>query len=352
MNTETISIENVRFSTFVWSRAYAALQLVVMRERGAEGLTQLKYNFMNGHGRKHFLGGIRKLGLENEPPAVAAARYHYMGNDLIGDVPMEYVEESSKKVWIRYTAPAWAYPGSGMLAVPASTQLAAFQAWHRNNGTWLEAPRLGYVCTKLYQYGEPYDEGYFIEYDHDISIEQAFRYEPTTTSPSFDPATAPKLDPRIWPEARILKARRKYAESYVAVPARVLIDMYGAPYAAFLIKQAMRGLGTQYGKEIATRFDLTDRDAKAISTLMFKVLTTLGEAVSLERHGESFELTRSTFAPVHELEIEGVQDAHFGFYEGILRVLTANVSLQRHVDMSRGSRLEVWTFRNSQERLF
>lgn len=352
MTSEPVLSEDVKFSTFVWSRAYAALQLVVMRERGAEALTQLKYNFMNGHGRRHFLGGIRKLGLENDPPAVAAAKYHYLGNDLIGDVPMEYVEESSKKVWIRYTAPAWAYPGSGLLAVPASTQLAAFRAWHRNNGTWLEAPRLGYVCTKLYQYGEPYDEGYFIEYDHDISIEEAFRYEPTTTSPAFDRAVAPKLDPNAWPEQRVLKARRKYAESYAATPARVLIDTYGAPYAGFLIKQAMRGLGTQYAHEIAGKFALAGRDAAAIAKLMLKILTTLGERSKYEERDGIYVVTRSSFAPAQEVEFEGIQDAWFGFYEGILRVLTANVSLHREVDMSGDARTEIWTFRDSNVRLF
>jgi hypothetical protein len=87
MARDTNTFDNVKFSTYLWSRAYAALQMVTLREKGAEGITKLKYNFMNGHGVKHFLGGLDKLGIRNDPPAIAAAKYHYMGNDLIGDVP-------------------------------------------------------------------------------------------------------------------------------------------------------------------------------------------------------------------------------------------------------------------------
>ncbi|MCK1410394.1 siphovirus Gp157 family protein [Bradyrhizobium sp. 76] len=70
-----------------------------------KAIERLKYNFMNGHGKKHFLAGLDKLGIRNDPPAIAAAKYHYMGNDLIGDVPMEYIRETDRKVWIRYLAP-------------------------------------------------------------------------------------------------------------------------------------------------------------------------------------------------------------------------------------------------------
>jgi hypothetical protein len=352
MSREDNTFDNVKFSTYVWSRAYAALQMVTLREKGAEGITRLKYNFMNGHGVKHFLGGLDKLGIRNDPPAIAAAKYHYMGNDLIGDVPMEYVEESPRKVWIRYLAPSWAYPGSGLFACPASVQMASFQAWHRNNGTWLGCPRLAYVCTKLYQYGEPYDEGYFIEHDHDIPIEQAFRVEAVTAAPHFDFATAPKLDPAQWPQARLLKARRRYAESYTAVPGQVLLDMYGVPYGTYLIKQAMLGLGTQYARAIADRMDVAGRDAAAMGQLFLRTLRTLGEDVELEKSGGAHVLTRSSFAPIEADSLEEVHDAYFGLYTGILKVLTPFVKLERSVLARGASRVEAWRFSDSAARLF
>lgn len=352
MAREKDTSDNVKFSTYLWSRAYAALQMVTLREKGAEGITRLKYNFMNGHGVKHFLGGLDKLGIRNDPPAIAAAKYHYMGNDLIGDVPMEYVQESEKKVWIRYLAPSWAYPGSGLMAVPASVQMASFQAWHRNNGTWLGCPRLAYVCTKLYQYGEPYDEGYFIEHDHDIPIEQAFRVEAVTTAPHFDPAVAPKLDPAKWPEARLLKARRRYAESYTAVPAQVLLDMYGVPFGSYLIKQAMLGLGTQYAHEIADKMSVKGRDAAAMSQLFFRMLRTLGEDVEVEKTAGSYTLTRSSFAPIEGPSLEEVHDAYFALYPGILKVLSQFVKFERSVAAKGGDRVEAWRFSDSDTRTF
>jgi hypothetical protein len=352
MAREANTFDNVRFSTYLWSRAYAALQMVTLREKGAEGITRLKYNFMNGHGRKHFLGGLDKLGIRNDPPAIAAAKYHYMGNDLIGDVPMEYVRESDRKVWIRYLAPSWAYPGSGLLACPASVQMASFQAWHRNNGTWIGCPRLAYVCTKLYQYGEPYDEGYFIEHDHDIPIEQAFRFEPVTTAPHFDPVAAPKLDATQWPDARLLKARRRYAESYTAVPAQVLIEMYGVPYGTYLIKQAMLGLGTQYAREIADKMGVAGRDAAAMSSLFFKVLRALGEDAEAEKIGSEYVLTRSSFAPLDGAALEEVHEAYFALLPGIMKVLTPFVKLARSVESKDGSRVEALRFSDSADRLF
>ncbi|MBE7416816.1 MAG: hypothetical protein HS128_03535 [Ideonella sp.] len=351
-NTGTPSFDDVKFSTYVWSRAYAALQMVTLREKGHEGITKLKYNFMNGHGRKHFLGGMDKLGIRNDPPAIAAAKYHYMGNDLIGDVPMEYVEESERKVWIRYLAPAWAYPGSGLLACPASVQMASFQAWHKNNGTWLGCPRLAYVCTKLYQYGEPYDEGYFIEHDHDISYDEAFRFEPVASAPHFDPSAAPRLDPVQWPQARLLKARRRYAQSYTAVPAQVLIDMYGLPYGTFLIKQAMLGMGTQYAREIADRMAVQGRDSAAMASMFALMLKTLGDGAELAKTGNEHVLTRTGFSPLEADAPEELFEAYFGLFTGILRVLTPFVSIKRAVDKQGGARMETWRFADSTKRLF
>ncbi|WP_439406542.1 hypothetical protein ACNJX9_34655 [Bradyrhizobium sp. DASA03076] len=352
MAEDASTFKNVEFSTYLWSRAYAALQMVTLREKGHEGIIRLKYDFMNGHGKKHFLAGLDKLGIRNDPPAVAAAKYHYMGNDLIGDVPMEYVRETDRKVWIRYLAPAWAYSGSGLLACPASVQLGSFKAWHRNNGTWLGCPRLGYVCTKLYQYGDPYDEGYFIEYDADIPLEQAFKFQPVSISPDFDRDAAPKLDPAEWPDVRLLKARRRYAESYAAVPAQVLIEMYGVPYASYLVEQGMLGLGTQYARAIADRMGISERSAGAIASLFFEVLRTLGDEVQLAKNGDRYEITRSTFSPIQENEVDEMFDAYFAMFTGMLKVLTAHVRLARSVERRNGRRTEVWCLSNSDRRLF
>ena len=52
------------------------------------------------------------------------------------------------------------------------------------------------MVTKVYQQGEPYDEGYFIEHDRDLDDDECLRYETVTASPDFDRAAALFLESR------------------------------------------------------------------------------------------------------------------------------------------------------------
>ncbi|MCP3379890.1 MULTISPECIES: hypothetical protein [unclassified Bradyrhizobium] len=350
MPTELSSVE---FSTYLWSRMYAGLQLVTMREKGESGVADLKFNFMRSHGAKHFIAGLKKLGIDKDPPAIAAAKYHYLSNCAVGAVDMEYAEEGPKKAWIRYLAPAWAYPGSGLLAIPASTQIGAFRAWHQNNGTWLGCPRLGYVCTKLYQHGAPYDEGYFIEYDHDITYDEALKFETVDRSPGFDPAIAPRLDEAEWPLERLAKARRRYAEGYTAGPVGVLVRSYGVPYAAYLVAQAARGIGTQYAREIASRFGCAEKDAPAMARLLSDILSDLGiEHQSRSKDG-SFFIERRQFAPLQDGFPDEIHDAIGELFPAIIAVLSDKVDFRVAVNgaASSESRTEVWKIEGSATRL-
>ena len=102
--------------------------------------------------------GIEKLGIHEDTPAVAAAKYHYHTN-IIGGLDMEYCEESDRKAWIRYKAPMWVYDGVGMLAMPGGLRRTVFSAWHPRNGRLMGCPRLGYVGTKFIMEGRGVDGG-------------------------------------------------------------------------------------------------------------------------------------------------------------------------------------------------
>src|SRR5579859_632749 len=94
-----------------WAAQWGCLQLMLLRERGADELGDVKRQILRRHQRAHFLAGLEKLGIDRGlPPAVVAARYHYLSNAL-GNLQMEYIEESPKKVWIRYRAPSFSFPG-------------------------------------------------------------------------------------------------------------------------------------------------------------------------------------------------------------------------------------------------
>ncbi len=149
-------------------------------------LDRLWAALLRSHQDKYFLASLGKLGIANDPPAVAAAKYHYFSNAL-GGLGMEYIEESPKKVWIRYLAPAWTYPGTALAALPLGVRRTVFSSWHPRNGELLGCLRLGWVCTKLTDEGEACDEGYFIEHDHDLLPDERARFEVAEKTPEFIP---------------------------------------------------------------------------------------------------------------------------------------------------------------------
>ena len=68
-----------------------------------------------------FLPGLRKLALEDLPPAVACAQYHYLSNAL-GGVKVEWIAESDTKSWVRYLPPRWIRWKRSRMGQPMSTQ--------------------------------------------------------------------------------------------------------------------------------------------------------------------------------------------------------------------------------------
>jgi hypothetical protein len=259
---------------------YCGLQLTLLREKGERALTEFKYRILYRHHKAHFLDGIRKLGISSDlPPAVIAARYHYLSNQ-VGGLGMEYVEESPKKVWIRYLAPQWGFPGAGLFAVPSHSARAVFAGWHAHNGVSLGCPRLGFVLTKLYQDGEPYDEGYFLEYDHELSPDERIQYRPVTASPDFDPTRAPRLDPVAWPDERRHRANRNFALGYVEDGIRTCLEMLGVHATAGLIAQALRAHAIQFFHELRHTFGIEGTGARELGRLFAHLAELAGEDVT------------------------------------------------------------------------
>ena len=194
-----------RFLALHWS----AIQLTILREKGERDLAAFKYTILRRHQRSHFLPGVDKLGIDRGlPPAVIAGRYHYFSN-TIGGLTMELCRGDAEEGLDPATCrPAWSFPGQSLFAVPASVERAMFAGWHPFNGRSLGTRRLGFVVTKVYQEGEPYDEGYFLEHDRELDDDECLRFQAVTSSPDFNPQTAPRLDPAVWPEDRLVKAKR------------------------------------------------------------------------------------------------------------------------------------------------
>jgi hypothetical protein len=313
-----------------WGRTFSVLGAITYRERGEAAIGKLWTLLLGQHQQGFYRVGLRKVGIrDDEPPAVAAAKYHYLTN-LIGGLTMEYVEESPKKVWIRYTAPMWTYAGAAMLALPSSLRRTIFTGWHPHNGRMMGCPRLGWVSTKFIMEGDPYDEGYFIEYDRDLQPGEEMRYERVRHTPEFDPARAPRLDPARWPEARLLKARRNWSREYVRTTVDCLFQMFGEQVTYFIYQQAMRGLAIQYGHELKRDLRVAGTDVEAVAELFVRLLRACDQQFELERLGpRKYQIALRSSRPFEEDAPEDLRAASFHFHRVLAWMLNGRIAVSR-----------------------
>lgn len=330
-------------STKLWGRSFAGLTAITYRERGSDAVHDLWFKVLTGHQVGYYDQGLRKLGIENDPPAVAAAKYHYLTNQ-IGGLAMEYVEESPKKAWIRYMGPMWTYGGIGIMAMPSTVRRQIFSSWHPRNGKYMGCPRLGYVGTKFVMEGDPYDEGYFFEYDRDLEEHETMRFETVTESPEFDPAKAPKLDPEVWPEARLLKAQRNFSSGYVNTTIEQLLGMYGEGITFFLLEETMRLLAVQYTPELCSDLGIEGKSVGDIAALFTGLLDACYQDFEHEKVSDTHHrITLNTYKPFENFAPEALRHANFAFQKSAARMMNGHVRLTRSRGGADGvSGPEIW----------
>jgi hypothetical protein len=228
-----------------WYHAwFTGIVLTAVSRRGPRDAAALVFGVFRRQQRERFLPGLEKLGIAGLPPAVAAARYHYLSN-AIGGVGVEYVEESPRKAWVRYPPPRWVWPGAAICGIPSEVNAAMLRGWHANNGVLLGCLGLGFVCTGQTVDGQPGLEGYYIEHDHDLAPEDRLRFARGERMPRFDPATAPRLPAASWPAARIAKAKRGYAMEYARTALQEAIALFGPMEGGHLLGLAARLVAMQ-----------------------------------------------------------------------------------------------------------
>src|SRR4026208_1881464 len=66
---------------------FTGLILTLVTRRGAGDAAELVFRVFRRQQQERFLPGLKKLGLDHLPPAVAAAQYHYLSN-WIGGGPL------------------------------------------------------------------------------------------------------------------------------------------------------------------------------------------------------------------------------------------------------------------------
>ncbi|MCP3415427.1 hypothetical protein NLM16_15025 [Bradyrhizobium brasilense] len=229
---------------------FTGLILTVVTRRGTADAAEFVFRVFRRQQQERFLPGLKKLGLDGLPPAVAAAQYHYLSN-WIGGVHVEYMYETDRKAWIRYPPPRWIWKGTAICGVPGEVSRAMLRGWHANNGVALGDLRLGFVCTKQSVDGQDGLEGYYCEYDHPLELDQRLVFARHLEAPLFDPNTAPALPVDSWPRPRLEKAYRNYAMEYVKTAAPVIVQVFGPEDASYLLHLTGRLIGMQYYDEVA-----------------------------------------------------------------------------------------------------
>jgi hypothetical protein len=279
------------------ARLYNALMtgvvLTLVTRKGADAARR----FVFGHFRKQhlekFLPGLKKLGLDSLPDAVACAQYHYFSNAL-GGVKTEYIWESDRKAWVRYPPPRWIWQGTAICAIPREVNEAMLHGWHGHNGVSLNNPRLGFVCTGQTVEGDPGLEGYYYEYDHDLRENERVRFVHDEHAPRFDPANAPKLDSQSWPQERLKKVERSYAMEYVRSMLPVLLELFGAEETRALVGRAARLIGLQFYDETAELLGIArDGSADGFSRYLASLAQAQGESCATEFRARDVIVTQT-----------------------------------------------------------
>jgi len=210
----------------LYHACFTGLTLTVVTRRSTREAAEFMFRVFRRQQQERFLPGLKKLGLDHLPPAVAAAQYHYLSN-WIGGVHVEYMHESDRKAWIRYPPPRWAWKGTAICGIPGEVSRAMLRGWHANNGAALGDLRLGFVCTKQTVDGQDGLEGYYHQYDHPLELDERLVFARHLEAPLFDPAKAPALPVDSWPKPRLEKAYRNYAMEYVKTAAPVMVQLFG-----------------------------------------------------------------------------------------------------------------------------
>ena len=228
-----------------------------------------------------FLSSFRKLGLDGLPDAVACARYHTLSN-VIGGVPVEYMEESDRKAWVRFRYPRWMFDGPAICGIPVEAGRGFLRGWYARNGVALNNPRLGFVCVSEDMTGQFGFCGYFKEYDRDLTDDERLIFAPDERPPPFDPARQPAAPEADWTEERLAKANRNYAAEFIRTGIGELVGTVGEERALEHGRRAARLTGLQHYRWMAGAVGGVDGGPKEAADFLAAMFRGMGDGIEVE----------------------------------------------------------------------
>ncbi|MDP6902570.1 MAG: hypothetical protein QGF99_11340 [Acidimicrobiales bacterium] len=319
----------------LFHRYLTGLILALVVETGPDRTADVVQGLFRRQQEERFLPGLAKLGLLDEPDAVACAKYHYLSNHL-GGVSVVFVAETEKKAWVRYLPPRWIFDGTAIAAIPTQVSRAMLSGWHANNGVLLGNPNLGFVCTSQTVDGMPGLEGYYIEEDQPLLPSDRLRFRYGETCPPIRDQDLPVLDNKEWPAERLNKVARNYSMDYVRNIIPVIAQELGPLVAQGILYRTGRKIGMQYSVETRRILDLEEP-----LDILEALLVAQGDRV--ERVGS--ELCQTTWGLMSGLETENTpewMDGLMGLWEGVLLVVEPNLRLDLSERLDVGESSFTW----------
>ena len=289
MVTVDASLAGYKAVSKLYNALMTGLVLTLVSRRGEDVAAQFVFGHFRRQHLEKFLPGLKKLGLDGLPDAVACAQYHYFSNAL-GGVKTEFMPESDTKAWVRYPPPRWIWQGTAICGIPRSVNEAMLHGWHGHNGVSLGNPRLGFVCTGQTVTGDPGLEGYYFDYGREIAERERVRFAPDETAPDFDPARVPVLDTNSWPEERLKKVERSYATEYVRSLVPTLAALLGPDEAGLDLAHTARLIGLQFYEEAAALLDIDSNSPADFAAFLGQLLAAQGEAAEIDRTAATVEV--------------------------------------------------------------
>jgi hypothetical protein len=277
------------------------LILMLASRAGATRAAEVVFRTFRRQQLARFLPGLKKLGLEKLPHAVACAQYHYLSNQ-VGGVKVEYVYESDRKAWVRYPPPRWIWARTAICGIPSEVSRAMLRGWHANNGVVLGNPRLGFVCTGQTVDGQPGLEGYYKEWDHDLAADERLQFSPGERCPPFRPDLAPRLPDTSWPNERLQKVLRNYAMEYITSIVPEAIGVLGPEQGGHLAGAAARLVGMQSFDEVADILGGVEAGAAGFAKAFVRLANGQGDDAELQIEGTRVTVRQTTWRLMHERE--------------------------------------------------
>jgi hypothetical protein len=322
------------------------LILMLASRAGAARAAEVVFRTFRRQQLARFLPGLKKLGLDKLPDAVACAQYHYLSNQ-VGGVKVEYVYESDRKAWVRYPPPRWIWSGTAICGIPSEVSRAMLRGWHANNGVVLGNPRLGFVCTGQTVDGQPGLEGYYQEWDHDLAPEERLQFSPGERCPRFQPERAPRLPETAWPEERLRKVLRNYAMEYITSIVPETIAVLGPEEGGHLAGAAARLVGMNTFDDVAGMLGGVEAGAVGFAAMFARLAKGQGDDAEFQIEGARAIVRQTSWRLMQEREAlsPAVFDAWNELWIGAALAHDRFMQVDVRERRDKGDAAWVWQFR-------